>query len=73
MTDEQLPHLRAAINAQLALWNALRALDDVAGVRANPSWDDFVTELAIGCDASADELSDDDLATAIAELAPAAK
>lgn len=58
------PHLRAAINAQLALWDALRALEHAAGERANPSWDDFVVKLAVGCDASADELSDDQIASA---------
>lgn len=56
--------LRAAINAPLTLWDALRALEHAAGERENPAWDDIVQELAIGCDDSADELSDDQIASA---------
>lgn len=61
MVNPPLPHLRAAINAQLALWDALRALEHAAGERENPSWDDIVRTLAIECDESADELSDDQI------------
>jgi hypothetical protein len=64
-SDKYLPHLRAAINAQLALWEALRALEDVAGEREEPAWDDIIRTLAIECDESADELSDSQIAAAI--------
>ncbi len=70
MSNNPLPisHLRAAINAQLALWDALRALEHAAGAREAPSWDDIVQELAIGCDESTDELTDEILVEALAEL-----
>ena len=67
---DSLHNLRAAINAQLALWDALRALEHAAGERENSSWDDIVRTLAIECDESADELSDADLIDAIVQLTP---
>ncbi len=70
MVDPRIPHLRTAINAQLALWDALRALEKVAGERTDPSWDDIVQLLAIECDASADELTDDALIDAIDSQPP---
>ena len=67
---DSLHNLRAAINAQLALWDALRALEHAAGERETPSWADIVRTLAIECDESADELSDADLIDAIVQLTP---
>lgn len=63
---QSLPLLRAAIGAQLALWDALRDLEHTIGERQNPSWDDIVVLLASECDASADELTDAALLDALA-------
>ncbi len=61
--------LRAAVDAQLALWETLRALEDAIG-EGSPSVDDLVQALAIGCDGSATEWSDDQIAEMLASTLP---
>lgn len=64
-----LPLIRAAIDHQLSLWDALRVAEVLVGERAVTGLDDIVQELAIACDRSSAELADEEILSRLPHLA----